>query len=149
MQLGFNLEADEIIPNLWQGSFPRLLSAIEAGFDMVVLCAEERLKGRPPNEYTQNGLYVVEAPFLDTGYPTDEELKIAHWAADKVIRAVKAGKKVLVTCQAGLNRSGLVNAIAIRTLRGITGGEAVMVVKGRRDMALCNTSFATYVYNLK
>lgn len=149
MNLGFELEADEILPNLWQGSFPNLLSASEAGFEVVVLCAREMLGGHEErNEYKMHGMTVVEAPFDDTKWPTPEELSTARWAASKVTSAVLEGKKVLVTCQAGLNRSGLVNGIALRDIKKITGIESVMIIKGRRENALFNNTFAQHIYNL-
>lgn len=150
MNLGFELEADEIIPNLWQGSFPRLLSAAECGFDLVVLCAREMLGGRgETNEYRAHDMDVIEAPFDDTPWPSSKELTIAHWAAAKVTAAHREGKKVLVTCQAGLNRSGLVNGIAVRDIQKIAGVEAVLLIQGSRKEALCNNTFAMYVYNLR
>lgn len=150
MNLGHELEADEILPNLWQGSFPNLLSAKEAGFEVVVLCAQELLhRDDVSDEYEVHGMRVIEAPFDDTPWPTEEELSTARWAAHKVVAAVNNGKKVLVTCHAGLNRSGLICAMAIRLLRKITGHEAVTIVKGCRKNALCNSTFASYVYNLR
>lgn len=151
MKLGFELEADEIIPNLWQGSFPRLLSASEVGFQVVVLCASEKLGyDDKKKEYQAYGMHIVEAPFDDTVYPSSEELTTAHWASVKVVNAVKEGKKVLVTCMAGLNRSGLVTAISVRALCSLKGHEAVeLVKKARGDDALCNRVFASYVYNMK
>lgn len=148
MNLGFELEADEIIPNLWQGSFPRLLSASEAGFDLVVMCARETVGHYDRTEYRVHNMDVIEAPFDDTHAITPEELSTARWAAGKVTSAVLAGKKVLVTCQAGLNRSGLVNGIALRDIKKISGVEAVMVIQGRRQMALFNDTFARHVRNL-
>jgi hypothetical protein len=149
MNLGLELEADEVIPNLWQGSFPRILSAAEAGFDLVVLCAQEMLRGDVADDYQMHGIRVIEAPFDDTPWPSGDELKMAHWAAAKVAAAHRDGKKILVTCQAGLNRSGLVNALAVREIRGLPGHEAVLLVRGARDGALCNNTFAMYVYNMK
>jgi len=149
MKLGFELEADEIIPNLWQGSFPRLLSAAECGFEVVVLCAQELLRGDVNEEYQMHGIRVIEAPFDDTRWPSEDELTTARWAAVKVASAHTQGKKVLVTCHAGLNRSGLVNALALRDIKKISGSEAVKLVQSKRENALINESFARIASTLK
>lgn len=55
----------------------------------------------------------------------------------------------LVHCQAGLNRSGLVTALAL-ILDGMTPGEAIALLREKRCAAvLCNAAFDGFVRNFK
>lgn len=122
------LDADEIAPFLWQGSLPTPGPAVrEAGFQVLVLCAREyQLK---PEEFP--GVRVIHAPNDDSVmFPlTREKLGVAVGAAREVADAVRTGKKALVTCAAGLNRSGLVSALTLHLLNGWAGDHCVAVVR--------------------
>jgi protein-tyrosine phosphatase len=57
----------------------------------------------------------------------------------------KSGDRVLIRCQAGLNRSGLVLAL-ILIKDGLTSDRAISLIrKGRGDDALCNSHFVTWL----
>ena len=57
----------------------------------------------------------------------------------------KAGSKVLVRCQAGLNRSGLVTALVLM-LEGHTALEAIELLRTRRSpWVLCNNDFVQWL----
>lgn len=58
------------------------------------------------------------------------------------------GGRVLVHCHAGRNRSGLVTALAARRVLGISGREALALVRERRPNAVANEAFATYLEGL-
>jgi protein-tyrosine phosphatase len=89
---------------LWIGSQPRPRAA--GHFDVIVLCAEE-LQNIP-----LQGAHVVKAP-LDDYKPTAREVQTALSAARTVHILRKRGKRVLVTCAQGVNRSSLVAALAL------------------------------------
>jgi protein-tyrosine phosphatase len=134
------VEADLIHPGLWQGSKPPLGSTVaEAGFDILVLCAEEY---QPPAEHFPD-VVVLHAPNDDDSFvaPTRDQLKIAWEAAQRASLAIQAGQNVLVTCYAGINRSGLVSALTLHKLLGISGVEACMKIKRARPQALTNPQF--------
>jgi protein-tyrosine phosphatase len=60
----------------------------------------------------------------------------------------KSGKKVLVRCQAGINRSGLVMGIVLM-LEGYTADEAINMMREKRSSAvLINRSFEKYLKEL-
>ncbi len=114
------VEADEIVPNLWQGSYPGTGRAVGASdFTMLVLCARDL---QDPAELFP-GVEVVHAPNDDDRqHPlTREHLQIAVQAAHQVKAAVQQGRKVLVTCRAGMNRSGLVSALTLHFMYGWDG----------------------------
>jgi len=78
--------------------------------------------------------------------PEDHEM---HWSLVELIaRSVQRGKKVLVHCGAGLNRSGLICALVYRELTGCSGLEAVDHVRHCRKLSLFNTRFVSFIDGL-
>lgn len=139
---------DEISPGLFQGSYPEEgLCLHNHGFDVLVLCAQNY---QTPAEKFPH-VEVVYAPNVDDLWqpPSEQRLRIASEAAKKVASFVREGKKVLVTCQAGLNRSGLVSAMALHVLHGWSGTRCVKQVQDRRFDALFNTQFVTVLRKLR
>jgi protein-tyrosine phosphatase len=65
-----------------------------------------------------------------------------------VVTAVRDGKRVLVACAGGRNRSGLVVALAVRDLLPCSGTEAMELVQSRRESALNNVAFAQHLASL-
>lgn len=145
--MAVGVEASEIIHNLWQGSQPRTGSRVrDNGFGLLVLCAEEF---QPmPSEFP--GVVVVHAPNQDdpTKPPARKTLYQALAAAQQAAQAMAEGKKVLSTCFAGINRSGLVTALTLRIHLGCSGAEAVRMVKQRRMGALSNPQFVRVLEQL-
>lgn len=141
------LDADEIVPQLWQGSVPRggkYLS--EHGFDCVVLCAYEN---QDASRY--HDIDVILAP-NDDNYrrpPTNEEMVIAMSAAGEVAKRLERGENVLVTCMQGRNRSGLVSALTLHYWKGYSGVDATRLVQERRLTALQNPGFVAALKRFK
>lgn len=133
------IDAHHISSGLWQGAAPMPGDIIRnAGFDMLVLCAFEY----QPTAEQFPGVEVLHAPNDDDDrLPTRDELRIAMQAAKKVAGALLANRKVLVTCRAGRNRSGLVSAIALHKFLGLSGSQAASLVKMCRPKALTNDYF--------
>lgn len=126
------VEADEIAPNLWQGSYPGTGPEVRSsGFSMLVLCAQEL---QEPAELWPS-IEVVHAPNYDDGATplTRDLLNIAVGAARRVEGALKQSRKVLVTCQAGMNRSGLVSALALHFFYGWDGATCTRRVQSNRQ----------------
>ena len=68
--------------------------------------------------------------------------------ADWVYNEWKSGKKFLVRCQAGWNRSGLVTALALMK-DGQKAKDAIDLIRARRSPhALCNEDFVGYLEDL-
>lgn len=135
-------DASQIAPRLYQGSAPPPGVELRArGFDLLVLAAEEI---QPP-AWTFPGVRVIHAPSDDSSIIPEQS---AHAAALEVAHALKAGKRVLVTCAMGLNRSGIITALALWYYTGRSGRECVTLVQARRKQALCNRDFAAYVSSL-
>jgi protein-tyrosine phosphatase len=146
--MGYGIDANMIKPNLWQGSLPPEGSYLSSlGFDVVVFCAQEY----QPRVSFFPDIEVIHAPNDDDSSRsiTQQELSTAARAAKKVVRAVNQGKKVLVTCLAGRNRSGLVVALALHQLTGMSGEEVVTYIKERRPYALTNSNFVDVLSQIK
>lgn len=108
--------------------------------DVLVLCAFEY---QPPDR-AYPGVRVIRAR-LDDAEPTPAEVKQALAAAEQVAHAMRSGLVCLVTCMAGLNRSGLVSGLALR-MNGYDGPRAVRAVQRARGKdALGNQHFLSIV----
>lgn len=146
------IDANEIVPGLWQGSKPRPGRALsEAGFEVLVLCAREY----QPAASAFPGLTVLHAPNDDHSFVTREDLKLAVATATRVAKYLKKGRKILVTCLAGINRSGLVTALTIHKALGYSGRSCIDLVRAKRqladgdDVALTNTFFVEALMQLQ
>jgi protein-tyrosine phosphatase len=69
--------------------------------------------------------------------------EVAQWGYEKW----RSGRSLLTHCAAGCNRSGLVNG-KILILKGLSGKEAVKLIRAKRPGALTNQVFATYLESL-
>jgi len=132
---------------LWQGSAPlgaRDRGIVSEQFDVLVLAAEEF----QPTATEFPGMHVVHAPFRDEPI-TPEAMAIAMRAARIVARRLIRGDRVLVTCLAGWNRSGLISALSLREATGASGKTVADVVQSRRPNALINGSFLRTLHRLR
>lgn len=100
------VEASRIWKNLYQGSEPPVGKFVRyAGFDVLVLCAEEY----QPEPYRFPGVSVLHVPLNDVPLPlAEEEAQKIRRTGAAIVKHLRLGKRVLVTCHAGLNRSGIV-----------------------------------------
>lgn len=122
---------------LWTGGTPAMDFAIVEGFDKILcLYPWESYPTSPDQEKVEVELY----DSLDQAFDQIEDL------SDLVAGWVVGGSRVLVHCQAGLNRSSLVSAITIRKLTGMSGEDVVARMREKRDsQVLCNSAFEKYV----
>ena len=137
--------ANKIFGNIYQGPVPPTGNQLrEAGFHTVVLCAKELQFN---NEGYFSGVNVIRAPSIDAddGPPPEHWIATWHAAAKRVAELSEAGHRVLVTCHAGLNRSGVVSALAIHYLTGKSGGECAKIVQAARANALFNEQFVAFL----
>lgn len=132
------IDADEIIPGLWQGAAPRNWSEVRnQGFDVLVLCAAEHQPDDVP------GVIVIRHPLLDEVgfYLLDTLVYKVRGVAQRIAANVLSNKRCLVTCHAGINRSGFVTAAALHFITGTPGSDCVKVVQASRYGALRNPDF--------
>jgi len=81
-------------------------------------------------------------------HPQLPDVQIMNILVDTIVRLIQAGHKVLVHCHKGKSRSGMINALVVRQLHGISGADAVDLVRQQRPGSLGNQVFATYVQGL-
>ena len=137
---------DEIIPHLYQGGHDFESDGlwedviVRDEFDLVV-SLYERGSGYGPDAGVQHLKYLVpDGPLHEV------RLGVLRRLADDVAEAVQAGRDVLVRCQAGLNRSGLVVGLTLIRL-GYSATEAIDLIRRKRSRsALCNPHFVRYLH---
>lgn len=157
--------ANEIIDGLWMGgeNAGKLAAKGIGEFDVIVNLTGADTNWEPP--VAHNRTY-VNFRFGDGALPDLDQLDalVEYIAALFTFRTREKPRKVLVHCTMGVNRSGLVCALVARRLKGLTGLEALRLVRAKRmlngnqfispgtgdvsDHALGNRLFAQYVENL-
>ena len=139
------IDATRISPRLYVGSRPRTGVLLhDAGFHALVLCAL-------PSEYDQiygasgqplyarfAGLYVIGCQLDDSAKyrPDPSSIQRARDVAREVAIAVLRGKRVLLTCMEGRNRSAFVAALALHELSGRSGPDCEAKVRAERGAQL-------------
>jgi protein-tyrosine phosphatase len=106
-------------------------------FDTIVLAAMEYQPELP-------GYEVLRATLDDSGPPpTANERAQIRAVASRVARRVRAGRRVLVTCVQGRNRSGVISGLALVEL-GMSGEQAIHLIRTFRN-GLANPHFIDMV----
>jgi protein-tyrosine phosphatase len=142
----------EIIPNLWVGGtddFDTIEDAVNLHnvreitkdqFDAVVTLYA----------WAQPVDWMVEElrfGFYDSGI-SHIDMEALGRAATFAVTQVNAGRKVLIRCQAGLNRSGITAALALIML-GNTPEEAISLLREKRSKyVLINKEFEQFLLTL-
>lgn len=144
------LDATRVAKKLWVGAAPPPGDYKELGFDVIVFVADDV---QPPSS-GYPGVIIRRFPFNDVGNPSREDMETALVAADAVASDLARGRRVLVTCRMGRNRSGFVAALALHFLTGQPGRVTYAVVSTkRRDMlgvhAIANPTFREYLMSLE
>lgn len=136
-----------ILPKLYQGSAPRsAVDLLNAGFETVVFCAREV---QPP-DHALLTLEALRCPLDDREgkIPSADWIRAVATAREVALR-VRDQRRVLVTCAMGLNRSGLVTALAVHLLTGAPGVDCIQLIQHKRPGALGNQSFVRRLSQLR
>lgn len=139
------IEIVEIIPGLYQSShirWPWDENKVKAlGIDVVI-----DLSGGfdTSMDWLKTYLYwpIKDEPALPNAVELDSVAEFGAWML------WNAGYSVLTHCTGGFNRSGLVNAMILNKI-GISGKEALRVIRSKRPGALSNNTFAYFVSDLQ
>ncbi|MEV5726475.1 dual specificity protein phosphatase family protein [Streptomyces pharetrae] len=134
----------EVVPGLWMGGHefrgPGGLefAVVRDEFDLVQSLL--RLPGHGPDPGVEHQVWPIPDGPLD-GTQLAGVIRLAQAACE----AVDAGRRVLVRCYHGYNRSGLVVAHAL-VRRGRSAEEAIRLIRARRSpWALHNELFVEYL----
>ena len=117
---------DEIVPGLWQSGSPQPGEHWDAVIDLH--------GDAPPLEDVEFYVHWL----IEDGPAPDHSTLVA--LADLVRDLRKAGKRVLVHCAAGINRSGLLAAASL-IREGYDADDAIETVRAARTGALNNPEF--------
>ena len=130
---------------IYQGSLPPEGSLLKRqGFDVLVLAAEEY----QPESHRFPGVEVIHAPLFDEHEQGAFDVLSARRTALLVTNRYRDGKKILVTCHEGRNRSGWIVGLAL-TMLGMSGRNAVDRIRRRRANALTNRTFVADIVSGK
>lgn len=141
----------EILPGLWQGGthdddvlgnerFAYKPYITIAEFDSVVTMYQY---ANPVGWFVKEMRYCIYDAKMDT-IDLDDLFATARWAYNEWAE----GKRVLIRCQAGWNRSGLITALVLM-LDGVPAAEAIdLIRKQRSPHALCNPDFVEFLETL-
>lgn len=118
----------------------RVESLRAQGIDAVVclLNAEDPLVA---NEYAENYHHVPLSDGKRVNQPG------ITYAVGLVVAHLALGRRVLVHCLQGRNRSGLIAGLALRKFHGLSGLDALTQVRLARPNALYNPAFAWLLEN--
>ena len=116
----------QILDNLYLGN---LDDALNAPPDFVIVCV---LEYQPPNE--PKGAY--RFPFLEGGLAN---VKVLDEFADFVDKLLSEGRKVLVHCAMGVERSPLAVVWYLHKKKGMSIPEAYAFVKSKRNVVADRT----------
>jgi hypothetical protein len=90
------------------------------------------------------GVEELRYGFMDS-HPRDTDMTRVVEAARWAHQRWKGGRRVLIRCQAGLNRSGLLMALVLM-LDGHDASDAIRLIRQRRgELALFNTHFVDWL----
>lgn len=147
---------DQIHTNLFQGSYPKPHRDLANNFDVIVYTAIEKqptasaLKAMPKN------VIVKRFPLDDDPYQPimrDQAAAMVR-AAKELASLLRSGKRVLITCAMGMNRSGLLTALTLMAATGCSGRTAFTTIQSRRramddgTRALFNPIFSRFVQTM-
>lgn len=133
-------DASNIAPRLWVGAKPPLDRSYP-GIDMIVLCAAEY----QPRAFPYFQSQILHCPLPDDALSHAERTR-ALTAANAVAKYLRDGKRVLVTCQQGRNRSAFVAALALGILTRATPDQIIQRIREKRlPTCLTNPHFCEYL----
>lgn len=138
---------DEIIPNLFQGGHDWNNNANIWDSDVVltdefdVVFSFFRRDGHGPSEGVEHHFLRIPDGILN-----DADVAGVRDFADQAATAVRADRRTMARCQAGLNRSGLLVAFTLLRL-GHSATDAIELIQTKRSpWALHNQHFVTLIY---
>ena len=139
-------DRNEIFAWLWQGSEVEPRAPVRAeGFD--VLCVTARGTLETPFYQTPQpfpGVLLLRIPLADK-WLSQADADEAEALAGRLATLHSQGARLLICCQHGKNRSGLLSALTLCHRFGWSGRRALEQVQAKRAGALSNPWFSSYL----
>ena len=133
----------EVLPGLWWSGLPDDWTRLRGQVDAVIDLSDP---GPGPSSDDLGELTYVKAP-LEDGETLPEPVLLDHLTG-LVVDLVRQGRRVLVHCTFGKNRSGLVMALVVREVLGCDGATALARVRAVRERAVNNDAFSEWLSDL-
>lgn len=133
-----------IAPGLAQGSAPLDSAASFEAFDTIVLCAAEF---QPEIDFPDDkSKTVIRCPYGDSDFALEPSvLELLNRTAKQIVQEHKEGRRILITCFAGINRSALLMGMVLKERFGLTGEDAIKLIRKKRYGALSNRTFRMHL----
>lgn len=137
--------------NLWQGSYP--VGRPNHKFKWIINLASKSLTSShitsESSSFARNYLLHEHQFIISTYFPDSEvhplESSFIHGLAD-MVNTFRSSGPVLVHCEAGLNRSGLICALALMKKESISSDEAIGRLRQMRGyQVLFNKRFCEFL----
>lgn len=130
-----DLDCSNVAKRLWVGAKPPFDRHLPE-FDVLVLCAQEI----QPKVIAFRGT-VLRCPIPDGPLSLSQVRLVLH-AGRRVATELTAGKRVLVTCAQGVNRSALVAGLGLGLCTYLSTEQILLVMRTRRaENCLYNPAF--------
>jgi protein-tyrosine phosphatase len=121
-----NGEYDEIIPGLYQGSIPTFdQNGFYDPFDVVVFCVDPRFSTWL-HSFSPKNKEIRHFHFDDLN-----DMSVALDKAQEIAEFIKDGKKVIVVCASGMNRSGAFCVLVLNQYGWSLEKAAAKILEGR------------------
>ena len=158
------IEGTRIIRGLYQGWAPPTGPMLrQKGIDAIILCAGEwqaphfadplcaAALGWEQGTDPYPGVQIIHAPADDdfSRPPPEQAIEIATRAAVQAARILLRGGRVLSSCWMGKNRSGLVTALTLHGLTGLSGAHVLAHIRKVRPQALSNPQFRAAIMKIR
>lgn len=139
--------ADEVHPGLWVSAMPEPDWPLDRWGVSLVVSVSEHLPpqaarrfewGARGDAHGQGAIVFIHWPFEDGPLP---DLGLAELVVMPIVQALHRGRRVLVHCQEGRNRSGLIAALAVHAATGASGAACVEQIRAARAGMLTNRTF--------
>ena len=139
------MNANEIIPGLWLGNRKASQDTqwLRENNITAIFNATKDIPFAPGNR----SMYRIP---VDDNLEDDEIRNMEHWSWEivfKVMKEYNAGKKILIHCYAGIQRSAAITAMVLIAKYRCTTDEAIRYIKSKRPIAF--TSQANFYKSIK
>ena len=141
-----DMETAPIYTHIYKKLFMGSRKALKEPFDVYVSMARSV---RPPRSIpgVQESIW-IKMDDVNWDYVNDPYTqKVLLEGAAVIANLVRAGHSVLIVCEMGMNRSGLMTALVLMTL-GMSANRAIKKTKKRHRCALHNDSFVEFLYEV-
>ena len=144
----------QLCERLWISGMPNPgWDAENSGVDIIVSVADHTCPqagrrfewGTRGDSAGAGRILYIHWPIEDGDLP---QASLLGLIVEQISAGIRKGHTVLIHCQEGRNRSGLIAGLVLRNLYHISGREALTHIREKQIGAVSNKTFANYLENL-